>query len=313
MEVPKNKRDRRTVNKLARQAAQIKDLEAKLGEAQGEPEAKGSSKEPTSGDQQEAELNKQLKEAKEVLAEFQNLSPGARGSVPEFEATVGAKQKEVDDLVAQLKGCKPIHTRVRRAQSEQEACTKKLAATTRRGEELQEQMERLEKERQELQQRATKQQADLEAANREFERLVAEQAKVCGASSVAEEQAGRRTKETVRKQWEEHTKKHEVPEGVQEYFGAFLEATAWPELRGSRQDPIEADAQSAATDEMDWIPDLAEEISGGVSGFIEGKANGETTGADKKAQIYNAIHEMLGKSKVLNDPKGRRKRQKTAM
>ena len=205
--------------------------------------------------------------------------------------------------------CKPIHTRVRRAQCEQEACAKKLAATTRQEKELQEKMERLEKERQELQQRATKQQADLEAANREFDRLVAEQAKVCGASSVAEEQAGRRNEETVRKQWEEHTKKHEVPEGVQEYFGAFLEAIVWPELRGSWQDPIEADAQSAATDEMDWVPDLAEEISGGVSDILEGKSNGETTGADKKAQVYKAIHEMLGKSKVLND--GRRKRQKT--
>ena len=97
--------------------------------------------------ERQADLGKQLKNAREDLAAIKGLSERLRGELCTaaggFEATVAAKQGAVDQLLEDLRGCKPTHHRLAQAQRHQEALVRKVAADGKKAEELAEKQELL--------------------------------------------------------------------------------------------------------------------------------------------------------------------------
>ena len=119
----------------------------------------------------------------------------------------------------------------------------------------------------------------------------------------------------LKKCWDNFSGQMEIPKEAQEVMAKFLAKADWPELLGSRTAPSDWDAQSAATEEMEWEDAPLEEVSGEIAEKLAGifgeQASGEATGLGKKGQSQKAITEVLQR-KVFKDAfKGGRKRQKT--
>ena len=157
---------------------------AKLPEVEGAAEIDAG----TDVSERQADLGKQLKNAREDLAAIKGLSERLRGELCTaaggFEATVAAKQGAVDQLLEDLRGCKPTHHRLAQAQRHQEALVRKVAADGKKAEELSEKQELLAREVREHAEKAARNAADLNAAKQEVGRLAAERAREQGAAPI---------------------------------------------------------------------------------------------------------------------------------
>jgi hypothetical protein len=135
--------------------------------------------------EREAEIGKQLKAAKDGLAEINRISEAFRselfGESGSFEAAVARKQASVDRLSAELRGCKPMPQRLAQAQRHKKAVEGKLAAATQRDSELAAQLEKLGSERAAQLEKLEKYNAELAVAAQEVGRLASEQAREQGA------------------------------------------------------------------------------------------------------------------------------------
>ena len=188
-----DKKSRKQAKVLERQLARLEELEAKeagLGtDAPADERKSGEATEPPSGSQaneQEAELGKKLKSAREDLATVKGLNERLRSELCAaaggFEAAVSAKQLCVDSLVEQLRGCKPTAQRLAQAKRHQETLGRKVSADAERAKELAALQEQLDKDKQEHTEKAARNTAELAAAKQEVGRLAAERAQEQGAA-----------------------------------------------------------------------------------------------------------------------------------
>ena len=98
---------------------------------------------------------------------------------------MAAKQQVVDNILDQVRGCKPTAQRLAQAQRHQENLEKRVAGDAKRAEELRAKQAELDKEKEELVERTAKNTTDLAAARLEVGQLAALRAQEQGPGATA--------------------------------------------------------------------------------------------------------------------------------
>ena len=184
-----DKKSRKKAKVLERRLARLEELEAK--EIAPAADNANEAVELCPGNEAsklEAELGKKLKLEREDLAVLKGLNERMRNQLCAadggFEAKLEAKQKAVDNLVDQIRGCKPTPQRLSQAQRHQETLQRKVSADEKRAGELAEMQDKLNKDKEEHAQKSARNAADLAAARQEVGRLAAERAREQGAATA---------------------------------------------------------------------------------------------------------------------------------
>ena len=170
MDVPKCSTERRATNRTAKHAVEIKEFRAQLSEARGKTQSKDDAAGDCTSSQPQAELAKELRLAKERLAQLAGCDKDFRAVFPDLEARVEQERLAVDTLEENVRGCKPAYQRLLQATRKETDWEKKLAADEKQGKELEEKLALLNKEKQEFQERTAEHAAALDEARREKDR-----------------------------------------------------------------------------------------------------------------------------------------------